>query len=472
MKHLLTFAVFAVWCPSVAEADSDPPPGVAVGDPTPPRHLGQGVDNGTDDRLGCEARMPEWREMRSGLADAGISLGLQEQSEIWGNVTGGLRTGIVYDGLTTASLELDLEKLADWSGAKFFTSGFWIHGRGPSANLVGNLQLVSNIEATRSVKLYDLWLEQTLFDRRISIRIGQEGVNDEMMITQYGALFLNSSFGFPGLPAADLPSGGPNYPLATPFVRVRYQATEALTLTGAVFNGDPAPPGREDPQLRDRHGTAFRINDHTLSFAELGYSTDLASGAGGLRGVYKLGAWYSSSHFADRLFDTAGRSLADPESTGIPRNRSGDFAVYGIINQLLWRKRGTEDQGVGIFLQVMGAPSEFNFSNLFIEGGLNWKGLIDSRPMDTLGIAVSYLGISPALQKLGRDFGRFTGSGTSFRSNETVVEATYLFQIAPWWTLQADAQLVINPGAGIPTAASPTPLKNALILGMRATITF
>jgi porin len=416
--------------------------------------------------------MPEWRELRSGLADAGVRLGLQEQSEIWGNVTGGLRSGIVYDGLTTASLALDLGKLAGWSGARFFTSGFWIHGRGPSANLVGNLQLVSNIEATRSVKLYDLWLEQTLFDNRLSIRIGQEGANDEMMVTQYGALFLNSSFGFPGLPAANLPSGGPNYPLATPFVRVRYQVTEAITFTGAVFNGDPAPPGTGDPQLRDRHGTAFRINDHTVSFAELWYAADLGGRAGGLPGVYKFGAWYSSSHFPDQLQDTGGRSLADPEGTGIPRNRSGDFAVYGIVDQLLWRQRATEDQGVGVFLQVMGAPSKFNFSNLFIEGGLNWKGPIQSRPRDTLGIAVSYLGISPALQKLGRDIGRFTGSGTSFRSNETVVEATYLFQIAPWWTLQADAQLVINPGAGIPTAASPTRLKNALIFGMRATLTF
>jgi len=78
-----------------------------------------------------------------------------------------------HNGLANRQLALDLKRLAGWSGARVFANGFWVHGRGPSANLVGNLQLVSNIEATRSVQAYDLWLEQRLFDERLSIRIGQ-----------------------------------------------------------------------------------------------------------------------------------------------------------------------------------------------------------------------------------------------------------------------------------------------------------
>ena len=93
-----------------------------------------------------------------------------------------------------------------------------------------------------------------------------------MMLTEYGGLFLNSSFGFPALPALDLPSGGPNYPLATPFVRGQFPPSNEFTLLGAVYNGNPASAGTGDPQLRDLHGTAFRLNDHTLSFAELWYA--------------------------------------------------------------------------------------------------------------------------------------------------------------------------------------------------------
>jgi porin len=419
-----------------------------------------------------ETMTGDWDGLRTSLEDAGIKFGLQEQSELWGNMTGGLRHGVVYDGLTTASLALDLEKLTGWTGATFFANAFQIHGRGPSGNLVGNQQIVSNIEATPGTKLYQLWIEQKLLDGRLTVRVGQEGANDQMMITQYGALFLNSSFGFPGLPAADLPSGGPNYPIATPFVRAQVQANDRLTLVGAVFNGDPAPPGTGDPQVRDAGGTAFRLNGHALAFTELWYSTNQAADATGLPATYKLGAWYQSGHFADQLYDTTGLSLANPQSSGVPRQHSTDFAVYGIVDQMIWQKPGSKKLGVGVFLQVMGAPDQFNLSNLFIEGGLNWMGPFAGRDSDVFGIGVSYLGISPAARQFGSDVVAYTGSGQPYASNETVIEATYLYQVAPWLTLQPDLQVVINPGAGIPSIYSSAVLKNAVIGGVRATITF
>lgn len=41
---------------------------------------------------------------------------------------------------------------------------------------------------------------------------------------------------------------------------------------------------------------------------------------------------------------------------------------------MVWQKPGTKNQGIGLFLQVMGAPDAFNQSNLFVEAGMNWKG--------------------------------------------------------------------------------------------------
>jgi porin len=410
--------------------------------------------------------------LRTQLVDAGVTFGLQEQSEVWGNLKGGLRRGATYDGLTTASLLLDLDKLVGWSGATFFVNAFQIHGRGPSGNLVGNIQLVSNIEATRGTKLYDLWLEQNLLSSRLNIRIGQEGANDEMMIIDDSAIFLNSSFGFPALPATDLPSGGPNYPIATPFVRVKYHASDAITLVVAAFNGDPAPPGTGDPQQRDAGGTAFRLNDHALLIAELWYSSNKAPDATGLPGTFKLGAWFHSGRFADPLYDDQGLSLANPASNGVPRQHEHDFALYGIADQTIWRKDGKNDHSVALFLQVMGAPDDRNLSNLFVEAGMNWKAPITGRDKDVFGLAVSYEGIGAAARRFSNDLVFFSGSGTPYNRNETVVEATYAYQVTPWWTLQPDAQYVINPGAGIPTRASSKPLQDAFIIGVRATITF
>lgn len=406
---------------------------------------------------------------RQKLKDLGITFKVHEESEVWANVTGGKRQGTSYNGLTTAKLDVDLDKLVGWSGAEFLVEAFDIHGHGPSRSFLGNQQLVSNIEAAPSIKLYDLWLDQTLFDGKLSVRVGQEGANDEMMTTKYAGLFLNSSFGFPGMPASDLPSGGPNYPMATPFARAQLKANDEVTFVGAIFNGDPAPNGTGDPQIRDRNGTAFRLNDHALAFSEVWYAPDPSASAN-LPTTYKLGAWYSSSNFTDQRFDTAGTLLASPASSGLARQHTGDWAFYGIVDQSVWQRPGTTDQGIGLFLQVMGGPSDRNLSHLFVEGGMNFVAPFPERPDDTFGLAVSYLGISPAARDFSRDLVAFGRATSSYASNETVLEATYQAPVTNWLTLQPDAQFVFNPNAGIPNFFSNRPLPNALVIGMRATI--
>ena len=141
----------------------------------------------------------DWGRARKSLEDAGVTFTVEGYSEFWANLTGGLRTGGAYAGLTDASLKLDLAKLMNWQGATFFVNAYQIHGFGPSANFVGNQQFVSNIEATPSTKLYDLWLEQSLFKDRVNIRIGQEGMNDEFMTSKR---VRSSSMGASGIPTS------------------------------------------------------------------------------------------------------------------------------------------------------------------------------------------------------------------------------------------------------------------------------
>ena len=85
---------------------------------------------------------------------------------------------------------------------------------------------------------------------------------------------------------------------------------------------------------------------------------------------------------------------------------------------------------------------------------------------------MSYEGIGAAARQYSRELVCFTGSGTPYAGNETVVEATYQYQVAPWWTVQPDAQYVVNPGAGIPSNLSSKALKDAFVLGVRASIAF
>jgi porin len=416
-----------------------------------------------------------WGSLGTLLQDFGIKFGLQEQDELWGNLGGGIRQGADYNGLTTASVTINLEKAVGWTGANFFASAFQIHGRQPTNNLVGNVQTISNIEATRATKLYDLWIEQTLFDGKLAVRVGQEGANDELMVTQYGAVLINSSFGYPALAALDLPSGGPNYPLATPMVRLKYQPNDTISFMSAIFNGDPAGPGTGDPQLRDASGTAFRVNDAPLLFEELAITRNQAPDAKGLPATYKLGFWFHTGSFADLQTDSLGRSLAAPNSSHIPHLHRDDFALYAVADQLVWREPGHSGNGIGLFALVMGAPASRNLVTLDIEAGLNWKGPFPGRDNDVFALGVSYAGISRAEQERQAAAIAFNGTGQKVLGNETVLEATYSYQVAPWLVLQPDLQYVINPGAGLPTNLNPVTnraLKNATVMGLRSTITF
>jgi porin len=124
---------------------------------------------------GRETLTGDWAGVRMQLETVGITLSVQEQSEVWANLTGGLRTGTAANGLLTAALTVDLARTLPWTSTTFFVNAFQIHGRGPSTKLVENQQLVSNIEATPSTKLYNLWLESQLFSGRLSVRLGQGG---------------------------------------------------------------------------------------------------------------------------------------------------------------------------------------------------------------------------------------------------------------------------------------------------------
>ena len=410
-----------------------------------------------------------WGGARDNLAkDDGIAFCVQEQSELFSNLSGGLRRGTTYDGLTTASVKVD--NLAGLEGLSFYASLLQIHGRGPTPNLVGALQTITNTDATRATKLYGLWIEQSLLGGALTVRIGQEGINDEFMLMKSSANFINSSFGFPASMALSLPSGAPNYPLAAPMVRVQYTANDRLTVLGAVFDGDPAGPGTGDPQLRDRTGTAFRLRDGALGLAELWYSVG-SDGEDGRPGVYKFGGWYHTGLVNDPVMDRAGVPLASPASNGMPRRRRGDRAVYASLDQTVWRPDHDKDRGINVFAMAMVSPDDRNVSSFFAEGGLAWTGPFAGRAQDVLGLAVAVTNLSAAQRAYGADLVRFGQAAAPSRGSETVLELTYQYAAMPGVTLQPDLQYVINPGAGIPNAMG-TPFKNAVVAGVRATLVF
>jgi porin len=416
----------------------------------------------------------DWGGLRKRLADEGVTIGLTDVAETLSNPVGGFTQDTIYDGLVTASLDLDLSKLLKWPDATFHVDGYQISGRGLSENAIGNLLTVSSIEALPTTRLHDLWLQQAFLENRASLRVGQIAFDDEFYISQYAAIFVNSTFGFPGMLGSDLPGGGPGYPFAVPGVRLRFAPTTALTFATAVFNGNPAPPGPGNPQVRNSSGTNFLIGEGgTLAVAELAYTFDARPDLANPLSDVKFGGWYHSGDFPDLRFDTAGVSLASPASNGIPAAHDGNYGLYAILDKMLWQPLKAMSQGLGGFVRIGGAPGDRNLIDLEVDAGLTYKGLLPSRQSDMLGMALAYARIGGAARGLSADQSLFSGIEEPVRDYESVLEVTYQVNLAPWWILQPDFQVIFHPGRNIAAPPPPSePIPNAVVVGLRSTITF
>jgi porin len=400
----------------------------------------------------------DWGGARPKLEDQGIQLGGDEIFETLGNLDGGARQGTIGEGRLELFANIDMAKALGLSGLIFHANAYQIHGEGLTSHYLGNLITVSNIEAPPSTKLFDLWFQQSLFNDTVSLRLGQIAADDEFFVSQYAPLFISSTFGWPAIMGINLPSGGPAYPVARPGGRVRIALSSDLSLQAGLFSGDP----EVDPT-----GFNFETNGDLFAISEMTYTTKLFD----LPTSLKLGGWIHTGQFADQRFDTAHVSLASPASNGVAAEHRGDYGGYFIIDQLLWRKDGASDTGLGGFLRLGGNPAERNLIELHMDGGLTYAGPF-GRDSDTVGIGLSYEQVSAAQRDLATDFGVLNGFVPPQPDFESVLEFSYQAQVASWWIVQPDLQWVIHPGGRVLNLSDPRANlgRGAVMLGLRTAI--
>jgi len=316
--------------------------------------------------------------------------------------------------------------------------------------------------------LWELWYQQSFGDK-FDVKIGQQSLDNEFMISQYGALFVNAMFGWPALPSYDMSGGGPDYPLSSLGVRLRFKPSQSLTVLGGIFDGNPAP-GVGDPYQINPSGTNFELHNGELMIGELQYSINQAPAVdttsaqpSGLPGTYKLGLWYDNERFPAPQYGT-GLSFASPDT------HSGDFGIYAIADQVIWRSGANSSQSLGVYAMATGAPSNRNLIDFEVNAGLVLKAPLKGRNNDTAGISLGYVNISPGV--LFANTSAPMTPGTDVPSGETVIEATYLCQVTPWWQVQADLQYFFNPTGGISSPANGEPIHNEAVIGLQTVVTF
>ncbi|MDB5510673.1 MAG: Carbohydrate-selective porin OprB [Enterovirga sp.] len=416
--------------------------------------------------------------LRGTLQERGVTYNLVYIGETLGNVSGGMRRGAVYQGRLDLQLDANLDRLVGWQGATFHTNAYVIHGGALSRSYLGNLFVSSGIEARPSERLFELWLDQELFNRKVSIRAGQLAADTEFLVSETAGLFVNATFGWPTITAANLPSGGPAYPLAAPGIRLKLAPTEDLTLRFGLFDGDPAGPQTRfndpDPLQRNKTGTNFRTRDPAFAITEAAYAYRLGPEASALPGTAKLGYWRHFGRFDDQRLDESGLSLADAAASGTPRRLRGNDGIYGILDQAIYRVPGSDDQGVSVFARLSASPSDRNLVDVYADGGIALKGMIPGRSKDTVGLGLAYGRISGRAAALDRDQEILAGSPIPVRTSEAMLEITYQAEIVPGFTLQPDFQYILRPSGKVANPRDPDGRRigDAAVLGLRAAVRY
>ena len=414
------------------------------------------------------------KDPREALADAGVQFSATYIGEGLASVSGGVRAGQIYTGRLDLGTTIDLEKIAGWTGATFHANMFQIHGEGLSGNYIGNLMLVSGVEALPSTRLYELWIEQKLLGGKLAIRVGQQASDVEFIDSLYDDLFVNSALGWPGITGINLPAGGPSPPLAVPGIRIKAYLSDQITAYLALFDGDAAPPDSPlNPQLANPNGILFRVNDPPWWIGQVKYKFDI--GPDKLWASITGGAWYHMMSFPDQRFSADGLSLAAPNSSGEPlwlRRNNGVFVVY---EQMLQRSPYDHDKSTAFFFRASVSPSDRNLISIYIDGGFLFTGFSEKRPDDKFGVAATFAKISSQARAFDQDVAFFTGTAYPIRDFEAILEITYGAQITPNFLFQPVFEYIAHPGGGAVDPNDPTQtrrIKDAVMLGVRTTITY
>ncbi len=386
---------------------------------------------------------------RKQLFDHGITYSLIYTNDVLGSLSGGIRRGAIDQGKLEAQLYIDLEKFAGWKDWTFYANAFGIYNTGRiRRDYVGGMNTIAAIEATPTVRLSELWVER--WAGPVNFRIGQLAADAEFFYSDLSQIFLQSDW--PTITAVNLPGGGPAYPLSALGARIKYEFPKDASLLFAIFNGDPAGPcPGDDPDTCNLYGVSFRLRDPAFMIGELQFRWNRGKDDTGLARTMKIGGWGHLGKFADQRFDNTGMLLASPSSSGMPLMHRGDYGVYGVIDQQIYRPNGgTGDSGISIFNRSSISPSDRNLVNFEIDSGIVFAGMIPQRPNDNFGASVIYSSFSNSIRAFDQDQINYGTLATPPRDYEINLELTYVAQIIPGWTVQPVYTSIWHPsGTGI-----------------------
>jgi carbohydrate-selective porin OprB len=381
----------------------------------------------------------DWGGERTRLEERGVSFDFQYISDSLWNLKSLQKERFASWNRFRWTVDIDFGKLTGHPDLYFHATALW-QGGGNLGTYLGLLTSPSGMSSENTCRLDSWWIEKRWRNERITARVGQFAGQDFYGAQHYAASFIFEPMGyalgnlFTTLEVFDPPS--------TPAMEIRVAPIHTLYVKSMVLAGVASP------FLQNPTGLVPQFNGTPVSVSEIGFTPgknassvrafDNVENRKGYSGLYQFGAAYNPAKFTS------------PTST---TPRSGNYLLYWMASQALWRVDPQEAKGLDATFAYDWSPPSVNRNNALLTVGLRFNEPLPVKFHNTMSLGYVRNSLSP----------QYLPPGMPAWKSEQGVEFNALLDVLPMLLLQPVVQYYENVGGGT---------QRVVVFGFRTKVEF
>ncbi|MCU4378998.1 carbohydrate porin [Acinetobacter haemolyticus] len=407
----------------------------------------------------------DWNGKRNNLSDQGIDFNLSFTNETATNIDGGFNDDSTVRNANqwTFGTTLDLEKLSGWQNTQAKISISKRDGRSLSTDRIadprtGQFSNVQEISGRGPVwRLSQASIQKGFEQQGITVKLGRMNMGEDFNSAPCEFQNLTLCGSQVGKTVSEL---WYNWPITVWAANIKYDLNSASTLALGVYESNPE---------NTKRSKGFNLSTDGSKGVLIPVEWVWRPQPNGLNGIYRFGAFYSTADAIDVLRDAQGEAQLLSQQRQV---HSGKYNSWFVAQQQLTQHSDDPKRGLTLFLNLNindKATSELLGSQQI---ALQYKGLFNARPNDSIGLGVSRTEVNKQLrarQRLENEINQITDyqnpAYVPIQYDETNVELNYTFNWSPSVMLRPNLQFV-NQAGGLKE------IKDAWVFGLTTRLNF
>ena len=420
---VMTLALHGILVPAFSQTS-----GETLGGPDS-REIGQGPHG---------HMLGDWKGERARLEEDGVDFDLQYISDFLWNIKSEQKERLASFDRVRGTVDINFGTRWHQDGLYFHATALW-QGGAVLGNYLGLLTSPSSLSSANAFRLDSWWLEKRMRKERFVVRAGQFAGQDFYGASHYGSSFIFEPLGYalgnlgstfetfdpPSTPAAELR-----------VVPGRHFYVKSMVMVGDRFQYAHNPTGLV-PQFRGAPVSVSEIGFSPGKQASSVRAFDNVETRRGYSGLYQFGASYNPGKFAY------------PGSTN---QRSGNYLLYWMASQALWRVDPRDAKGLDATLAYDWSPADVNRNNRLLTAGLRINEPLSLPFHNTVSLGYVRRMLSSQFALADKPW-----------KPEQGIEFNSLLSVLPMMFVQPVVQYYANAGGGT---------QRAVVFGFRSKVEF